>query len=266
MQAENSRSASGRWTTRDILTFVVFNLVIVFLTMAAKMIEDMLLAPQNTFFVGSWLFPLISTPFYVVMADRIGKRGVLAASILVFGVLYTFMGGLYCAPVAVVGAVVGELVMWGKGSYHDIKRIVGGYIVYWVTFGFYGIMPYLLFREATASIDPENESLIQEALSELTRGKTVVVIAHRLATIEHADQILVVEGGRIVQRGTHEELLGQEGTYRRFVEIRSRAEGWRIGGAPAGDLHEELTDASCMPSCASRSGRSPVARAAPSGR
>lgn len=148
MQAENSRSASGRWTTRDILTFVVFNLVIVFLTMAAKMIEDMLLAPQNTFFVGSWLFPLLSTPFYVVMADRIGKRGVLAASILVFGVLYTFMGGLYCAPVAVVDAVVGELVMWGKGSYHDIKRIVGGYIVYWVTFGFYGIMPYLLFREA----------------------------------------------------------------------------------------------------------------------
>ena len=148
MQAENSRPASGRWTTRDILTFVVFNLVIVFLTMAAKMIEDMLLAPQNTFFVGSWLFPLLSTPFYVAMADRIGKRGVLAASILVFGVLYTFMGGIYCAPVAVVGSVVGELVMWGKGSYHDIKRIVGGYIVYWVTFGFYGIMPYLLFREA----------------------------------------------------------------------------------------------------------------------
>lgn len=148
MQADSSNLTSGRWTTRDILTFVVFNLIIVFLTMAAKMIEDMLLAPQNTFFVGSWLFPLLSTPFYVVMADRIGKRGVLAASILVFGVLYTFMGGLYCAPVAIVGALVGELVMWGKNSYHDIKRIVGGYIVYWVTFGFYGIMPYMLFREA----------------------------------------------------------------------------------------------------------------------
>ena len=146
MQADSSSLTSGRWTTRDILTFVVFNLIIVFVTMAAKMIEDMLLAPQNTFFVGSWLFPLLSTPFYVVMADRIGKQGVLAASILVFGVLYTFMGGLYCAPVAVVGAVVGELVMWGKGSYHDIKRIVGGYIVYWVTFGFYGILPHLLFR------------------------------------------------------------------------------------------------------------------------
>ena len=57
MEAESSRPASGRWTTRDILTFVVFNLIIVFVTMAAKMIEDMLLAPQNTFFVGSWLFP-----------------------------------------------------------------------------------------------------------------------------------------------------------------------------------------------------------------
>ena len=104
--------------------------------------------------------------------------------------------------------------------------------------------PIVILDEATASIDPENESLIQGALSELTRGKTVVVIAHRLATIEHADQILVVDGGRIVQRGTHEELLGQEGTYRRFVEIRSRAEGWRIGGAPVGELREEPTDAS----------------------
>lgn len=148
MKAEGSQPARGGWTTRDILTFVVFNLIIMFLTMAAKVIEDMLLAPQNTFFVGSWLFPLLSTPFYVVMADRIGKRGVLAASILVFGILYTFMGGLYCAPVAVVGAIVGELTMWGKESYHDIKRIVGGYIVYWVTFGLYGTIPYLLFREA----------------------------------------------------------------------------------------------------------------------
>ncbi len=139
---------SNRWTTRDVLTFVVFNLIIMAVTIVAKMIEDMVLAPQNTFFVGSWLFPLLATPFYVVMADRIGKRGVLAGSTLVFGLLYTFMGGLYCAPVAVVGALIGELVMWGKDSYHDIKRVVGCYIVYWMTFGFYGIMPYLLFRDA----------------------------------------------------------------------------------------------------------------------
>lgn len=89
--------------------------------------------------------------------------------------------------------------------------------------------PIVILDEATASVDPENEALIQSAISELTRGKTVVVIAHRLATIENADQILVVEGGTVVQRGTHEQLLAEEGTYRKFVEIRSEAEGWRFG-------------------------------------
>lgn len=89
--------------------------------------------------------------------------------------------------------------------------------------------PIVVLDEATASIDPENEQLIQQALTELTHEKTVVVIAHRLATIEHADQILVVEDGTVVQRGTHEELLAQEGVYRRFVEARAEAEGWKIG-------------------------------------
>lgn len=89
--------------------------------------------------------------------------------------------------------------------------------------------PIVVLDEATASIDLENEQLIQQALTELTREKTVVVIAHRLATIEHADQILVVEDGTVVQRGTHEELLAQEGVYRRFVEARAEAEGWKIG-------------------------------------
>lgn len=89
--------------------------------------------------------------------------------------------------------------------------------------------PIVVLDEATGSIDPENEQLIQQALTELTREKTVVVIAHRLATIEHADQILVVEDGTVVQRGTHEELLAQEGVYRRFVEARAEAEGWKIG-------------------------------------
>lgn len=89
--------------------------------------------------------------------------------------------------------------------------------------------PIVVLDEATASIDPENEQLIQQALTELTCEKTVVVIAHRFATIEHADQILVVEDGTVVQRGTHEELLAQEGVYRRFVEARAEAEGWKIG-------------------------------------
>ena len=88
--------------------------------------------------------------------------------------------------------------------------------------------PVVILDEATASIDPENEHLIQEALSALTHGKTIITIAHRLATIENADQILVIDGGTIAQKGTHKELLGQEGTYKEFIKIREQAEGWRI--------------------------------------
>ena len=89
-------------------------------------------------------------------------------------------------------------------------------------------MAYTILDEATASIDPENEPLIQQAISALTRGKTIITIAHRLATVQNADQILVVEDGRIAQRGTHAELVQQDSLYRRFTAIRQQAEGWRI--------------------------------------
>ena len=88
--------------------------------------------------------------------------------------------------------------------------------------------PIIILDEATASIDPENEHLIQQAISELTCGKTIITIAHRLATVQQADQILVVNDGRIAQAGTHEELMQEEGLYRHFTEIRQKAEGWRI--------------------------------------
>ena len=88
--------------------------------------------------------------------------------------------------------------------------------------------PIIILDEATASIDPENEHLIQQAIDQLTRGKTIITIAHRLATVQNADQILVVEDGRIVQRGTHEELIGQDGLYQRFTHIREKEEGWHI--------------------------------------
>lgn len=88
--------------------------------------------------------------------------------------------------------------------------------------------PIIILDEATASVDPENEALIQHAIAELTADKTVVAIAHRLATIRNADQILVVDGGGIAQRGTHDDLMRQEGTYRRFIEIREASEGWKI--------------------------------------
>ncbi|RAV05545.1 ABC transporter ATP-binding protein [Paenibacillus sp. YN15] len=88
--------------------------------------------------------------------------------------------------------------------------------------------PIIILDEATASVDPENEHHVQEAISALTRGKTIIVIAHRLATIENADQIIVLDNGRIAQRGTHEQLIRKEGIYGHFISIREQAEGWKL--------------------------------------
>lgn len=96
--------------------------------------------------------------------------------------------------------------------------------------------PIVILDEATSSIDPENEHLLMAAIAELTRGKTLITIAHRLNTVHDADQIIVVDGGRIVQRGTHEELMREQGIYRRFIEVRREAAGWRIGGASLGKV------------------------------
>ena len=90
--------------------------------------------------------------------------------------------------------------------------------------------PIVILDEATASVDPENERELQQAISELTKNKTLLMIAHRLNTVREADQILVLENGQIVQRGKHQELIQQEGLYRRFVEIRGNAIGWKLGG------------------------------------
>ena len=87
----------------------------------------------------------------------------------------------------------------------------------------------IILDEATASVDPENELDLQKAIFELTRGKTLLMIAHRLSTVRSADQILVLDKGKIVQRGTHTELLTQDGLYRHFVNIRQQALGWRLG-------------------------------------
>ena len=88
--------------------------------------------------------------------------------------------------------------------------------------------PIVILDEATASVDTDNESYIQEAISELVKGKTLLVIAHRLNTIQNADQILVIDNGQIAQQGTHEELLKQSGIYQDFVNIRKSAAGWSL--------------------------------------
>ena len=88
--------------------------------------------------------------------------------------------------------------------------------------------PIVILDEATASVDTDNESYIQEAISELVKGKTLLVIAHRLNTIQTADQILVIDNGQIAQQGNHEELLKQPGIYQDFVNIRKSAAGWSL--------------------------------------
>ena len=90
--------------------------------------------------------------------------------------------------------------------------------------------PVVILDEATASVDPENEIELQKAIAELTREKTLLMIAHRLNAVRRADQILVLEKGRIVQRGTHSELIVQEGIYRRFVGMREEALDWKLAG------------------------------------
>ena len=88
--------------------------------------------------------------------------------------------------------------------------------------------PIVILDEVTASVDPENEAELQAAISALTRGKTLIMIAHRLNTVRNADQILVLSGGHIVQRGTHQELMAQGGLYADFVGVRQEALRWKL--------------------------------------
>ncbi|WP_312636886.1 ABC transporter ATP-binding protein [Oscillibacter sp.] len=91
--------------------------------------------------------------------------------------------------------------------------------------------PIVILDEATASVDADNESYIQEAISELCKGKTLLVIAHRLNTIRNADEILVIAGGGIAQQGTHDGLMEQTGIYKQFVTARENSRGWSRKGA-----------------------------------
>jgi ABC-type multidrug transport system, ATPase and permease components len=88
--------------------------------------------------------------------------------------------------------------------------------------------PIIILDEATANVDPENEAELTKAVEELTRDKTIIMIAHRLKTVRNADQILVIDGGHIVQTGTHNELINREGIYKSFVTDRREAVSWKL--------------------------------------
>ncbi|MCR5216593.1 MAG: ABC transporter ATP-binding protein/permease [Lachnospiraceae bacterium] len=88
--------------------------------------------------------------------------------------------------------------------------------------------PIIILDEATASVDPENEKEITQAIENLTKEKTLIMIAHRLKTVRHADQIVVVDQGKIVQKGNHESLMKEDGIYKNFVQGRNQAVTWKI--------------------------------------
>ena len=88
--------------------------------------------------------------------------------------------------------------------------------------------PVIILDEATASLDVDNETQIQEAIQRLIRGKTVLIIAHRMRTVEHADQIIVLDGGHVAEQGTHEELMKQKGIYATMVTLQRESTGWTM--------------------------------------
>ncbi len=88
--------------------------------------------------------------------------------------------------------------------------------------------PIIILDEATANVDPENEKELTQAIDNLTRMKTIIMIAHRLKTVRNADQIIVVDKGKIVQKGKHEELMNQKGIYKKFIMGRKQAVSWKI--------------------------------------
>lgn len=89
--------------------------------------------------------------------------------------------------------------------------------------------PIIILDEATANVDPENEWMLQKAIQALTETKTVIMIAHRLKTVRHADRIIVLDDGKIVEQGTHEELMGRKGLYADFIGMREKSIGWKLG-------------------------------------
>lgn len=93
--------------------------------------------------------------------------------------------------------------------------------------------PIIILDEATANVDPENEWMLQQAIAELTKSKTVILIAHRLKTVRNADKIIVVENGRIVQQGNHDTLMAEGGRYADFIGMREQSIGWKLGRKPA---------------------------------
>ena len=173
----------------------------------------------------------------MLLLAKVPKKGVFTICAAIQAILFLLVGAFWFIPIGlVIGGVICDFLIMGRNEI-TMKSMMAAYALFSAIFAFSAISiarcilkdaPIIILDEATASVDTDNESYIQEAISELVKGKTLLVIAHRLNTIQNADQILVIDNGQIAQQGTHEELLKQPGIYQEFVNIRKNAAGWSL--------------------------------------
>lgn len=164
------------------------------------------------FFLYRLLRPLL-TGGSLTLEETLFNAGAMALCMVLYGLFYDFIMELPDGFDTVIGEG-GASLSGGERQRISIARCI------------LKDAPIVILDEATASVDADNESYIQEAITQLCRGKTLLVIAHRLNTIRHADEILVIDQGRIVQAGDHDKLMAEEGIYRRFITARSNPTGW----------------------------------------
>lgn len=155
----------------------------------------------------------------------------LCSNVVIMGSIATFVGKLACAkPQAndhdfIMSLPDGYDTVIGEGgasiSGGEKQRIS-------IARAIMKNAPIIILDEATANVDPENEKELVEAIDALTKEKTIIMIAHRLKTVRNADQIVVVDSGKIAQLGTHTQLMQEGGIYKKFVNARQQAAGWKI--------------------------------------
>ncbi len=147
----------NRWKTKDFITLAIFNIIILVILNVSVMVANLLFTPTGAFYIGGVLPGLVGGPFYLVMANRIGKRGVLFLSMLLAGIMFATMGFVYYLIAFVVLGLIGELAMLGKNSYAKTVRNTIGYCLYTLSFELIGVFPLLFFREQYLALMGEKD-------------------------------------------------------------------------------------------------------------
>lgn len=235
------QTVKKKFGIRDIMTIAAM-MVITYLV--AMVIGSVTLPFPVVYLYGSaGIDAFIGAIFYLVAANRVNKHGLL----FVFQDVTLFNDTVFNnIRVGNMNATEEQVMAAAKAAYCDefIQRLPDGYQTVLgengstlsggerqrisIARALLKDAPIILLDEATASLDPENEVLIQRAIAKLVEGKTVIMIAHRLRTVVDADQILVLDNGRLVEHGTHDELMKKNGLYHKLFHIQQESLGWAV--------------------------------------